>query len=791
TNPTMVAFDFINTLRTLWPFSLFSNDLKESKELVQRLSLPSTTKNFIFAIRVPEHDSTIYILSAQNLSQTSATDAESLIRELRPDAVVAQVNKSALGEAQVEESVSDSIPTSAFRVLKQCFVDKVNKEKYESVAGILVLREIFGTSFNGHVLAAKRAASEVGCSFMVLESPFVNIAAIEGSYEETDTLGKVQGLANSIIPQSSPSGVLSGSRRFLITNDVQSQMLKLLSSHITQLSKELTPPLSCVANGVSSEVPPFAESIYSLLVDLRDIFNDLPSIRKALASARKMLSDVDRGESMDTDVLSEVYLFQIAVEGLRIALNNAGRLPIKNRAEARFEDLSSEEKSYALMADLLRSQAKRFKNIVAVVDASNLAGLRQHWRTCVPQEVKDLSEHMVQDFDSDDESGNDSKLKRLLSDKPVVAVGAGATAIWGASSLSKAISASPLFKIMTFKVPASLNLFLTHTHKAMTYALSTCAGLLLYGDGIECAAVSLPSAPSIAKLGRGIQNLREASLEVRSRESNRIQNAIEALRQKLKKADLLRSQAKSFKSIVAVVDASNHAGLRKHWKTCVPQEVKDLSEHMVQDFDNEESSNDSKLKRLLSNKLVVAVGASSLSKAISASPFFKIITFKVPASLNLFLTHTHNAMAYALPKWRSQNFKTSSCSCFASSGEKSTSLIRAVTHSIIASAENTSFSAMRAAQPALYEIMRRAKPIGALPLATFGASLSTCAVLLLYGDGIECAAVSLPSAPSIAKLGRGIQNLREASLEVRSRESNRIQNAIEALRQKLKKFRLQ
>ncbi|CAN6836111.1 hypothetical protein Bca4012_034483 [Brassica carinata] len=617
----MVAFAFFNSLglRSIWPFSLLTNDIKESKEIVQRLSLPSSTKNFIFAITVPEHDSTIYILSAQNLSQRSATDAESLIRELRPDAVVAQVNKSALGEAQVEESVSDSIPTSAFRVLKQCFVDKVNKEKYESVAGILVLREIFGTSFNGHVLAAKRAASEVGCSFMVLESPFVNIAAIEGSYEESDTLGKVQGLANSIIPQSSPSAVLSGSRRFLITNDVQSQMLKLLSSHITQLSKEIS-PLSCVANGVSHEVPPFAESIYSLLVDLRDIFNDLPSIRKALASARKMLSDVDRGESMDTDVLSEVYLFQIAVEGLRIALNNAGRLPIKNRAEARFESLSSEDKSYALMADLLRSQAKRFKNIVAVVDASNLAGLRQHWRTSVPQEVKDLSEHMVQDFDSDDESGNDSKLKRLLSDKPVVAVGAGATAIWGASSLSKAISASPLFKIVTFKVPASLNLFLTHTHKAVTYAFT------------KVAYPSKVMAPGFASSGAKSTSLAKASL----------------------------------------------------------------------------------------------------------------------------------------------------------SAEK----IRAVTHSIIASAEKTSFSAMRAA---FYEIMRkrRAKPIGALPLATFGASLSTCAGLLLYGDGIECAAVSLPSAPSIAKLGRGIQNLREASLEVRSRESNRIHNAIEALRQKLKKFRLQ
>ncbi|KAF8087095.1 hypothetical protein N665_0600s0041 [Sinapis alba] len=619
----MVAFGLLNSLRILWPFSLFSNDLKESKELVQRLSLPESTKNFVFAIRVPEHDSTIYILSAQNLSQRSASDAECLIRELRPDAVVAQVNKSAFEEAQVEESVlgngssNDSIPTSAFRVLKQCFVDKVNKEKYESVAGILVLREIFGTSFNGHVLAAKRVACEVGSSFMVLESPFVNIAAIEGSYEETETGGKVQGLANSLVPQSSGgSAMLSRSRRFLITNDVQTQMLKLLSSHITQLS-----PLSCVANGVSSsyEVPPFAESIYSLLVDLRDIFNDLPSIRKALSSARKMLSDVDRGEPMDTDVLSEVYLFQIAVEGLRIALNNAGRLPIKNRTEARFSELSSEDKSYALMADLLRSQAKRFKNIVAVVDASNLAGLRKHWKTCVPQEVKDLSEHMVQDFDND-ESSNDSKLKRLLSDKPVVAVGAGATAIWGASSLSKAISASPFFKIITFKVPASLNLFLTHTHKAMTYAFT------------KVAYPSKVMAPGFASSGAKSTSLVKASL----------------------------------------------------------------------------------------------------------------------------------------------------------SAEK----IRAVTHSIIASAEKTSFSAMRAA---FYEIMRkrRAKPIGALPLATFGASLSTCAGLLLYGDGIECAAVSLPSAPSIAKLGRGIQNLHEASIEVRSRESNKIQNAIEALRQKLKKFRLQ
>ncbi|EOA26733.1 hypothetical protein CARUB_v10022819mg [Capsella rubella] len=627
----MAAFFLANGLQNIWPFSILeSSDLKESKKIVHSLSLPESTKNFVFAIRVPEHDSTIYILSSQSLSERSATDAEFLIREIRPGAVVAQVNKSAFGEAQVEEIVlgdgsSDSIPTSAFKVLIQCFVDKVNKEKYESVAGILVLKEIFGTSFNGHLLAAKRVAGEVGSSFLVLESPFVTIGAVEASPGEIETGGKMQGLANSLIPQHFGSAIFSSSRRFSIANDVQARMLKLVSFQINQLNKELSPS-RCVASGVSNElqsnsheVPAFAQSFYPLLVDLHDIFSDLPSIGKALANARKMLSDVNRGESMTTEVISEVYLFQIAVEGLRIALNNAGRLPIKNmgsssRGKVQFSQLSSEDKSYALMADLLRSQAKKFKNIVAVVDASSLAGLRKNWKTCVPQEVKDMSEHMVQDFDSD-EKANDSKLKRLISDKPVVAVGAGATAIWGASSLTKAISASPFFKIVTFKVPVSLNLILTHTHKAVTFAFT------------KVAAPSKVMAPGFASSGAKSTSLVKASL----------------------------------------------------------------------------------------------------------------------------------------------------------SAEK----IRAVTHSIIASVEKTSLSAMRTA---FYEIMRKrqAKPIGTLPLATFGVSLVTCAGLFAYGDGIECAAVSLPSAPSIADLGRGIQNLHEASMEVRMREGNRIQNAIESLRQRLK-----
>ncbi|KAF3667550.1 hypothetical protein FXO37_09985 [Capsicum annuum] len=62
---------------------------------------------------------------------------------------------------------------------------------------------------------------------------------------------------------------------------------------------------------------------------------------------------------------------------------------------------------------------------------------------------------------------------------------------------------------------------------------------------------------------------------------------------------------------------------------------------------------------------------------------------------------------------------------------------------------------------AFYEIMRkhRVRPVGFLPCATFGCSVATCASLLVYGDGIECVAKSLPAAPSIASLGRGIQTI--------------------------------
>ncbi|KAJ4826075.1 hypothetical protein Tsubulata_041708 [Turnera subulata] len=458
----------------------------------------------------------------------------------------------------------------------------VGKEKYENVAGNLVLREIFGVGFHEHVLVARRAAKEVGSSFLVLETPSCGRRMVKllASYMD------------GAVPKLSISGSDSGAG------------------------------LQEVQPMVSSQVPPFAQSIYPLLVDLYDIFSDIPSIGRALACSQKMFYDVSRGEAVDARVMSEVYTFQIAVEGLRIALNNAGRLPIKDlgRPDAEFSELPIEDKSYALLAGALQSQTRKFKSMVAVVDASGLAGLRKHWKTPLPEEVKDLVEQLVTNTESDGEVSGHSKWQRLFPNKPVVAVGAGATAALGVASIPKFIPASTFIKIATFKLPASLKLMLTQTQKVTAMAFGNPLG---------------------------------------------------------------------------------------------------------------------------SSKLVVPVLTNSGANATS---FFKA----------------------------------------AASAEK----IRTVVHSVIASVEKTSISAMRTA---FYEIMRKrqVQSIGFLPWATFGGSMATCSALLMYGDGIEFAVESLPAAPSIASLGRGIQSLRQASLEVKKTDSSRIQQAIESLMHRFRKVKIQ
>ncbi|KAK7312176.1 hypothetical protein VNO77_35848 [Canavalia gladiata] len=632
-----MAIALLWNLQNLWPFSALKGDeLKVSKELVKKLHIPEHTKQFVFAVRDSQTQSLIYFLSALNLSERSASDAECLIREIRPDAVLVQAGHSPFSLIQSEEEeeqrvteFDNPLPTSSFGVLKRCFLDKIGKDKYENVAGNFVLREIFGTSFHGPLLAAKKAAEDVGSSFLVIESPLGK--SCWGNNSDNNSGGVDNGshfrsIVSSLVPQQQAASLAPVTlKKFPLDNEVRMMLTKAFSGYLDPLLLGRSNTGSALERDSveirptgSYEVPAFARSIYPLLEDLHDIFGDLPSIGKALTHVQKMLLDVNGGEVLDRRIVSEVYTFRIAVEGLRMALNNKGLRPINRKSVAEsdkigFSELPVDDRSHVLVAQAIRSQTDKFKTIVAVVDAGALAGLRKHWDTPLPVEVKELVGQLILNSEGNEVMLNHSDRKRLLTDKPMVAVGAGATAVLGASSLTKVVPASTLMKVVTFKIPASLKIGLSQMQKVLAFAfgpskvvapgiatsgaktsgvmkaavsaekiravahsviasaektsisvmrtafyeimrkrkmkpvgflpwatfagsIGTCTGLLLYGDGIECAVESLPAAPSIASLGRGIQHLREASQAVIQTEGSRIQTSIESLVNRIKKA---------------------------------------------------------------------------------------------------------------------------------------------------------------------------------------------------------------------------------------------------------------
>ncbi|KAI3977779.1 hypothetical protein MKX01_040524 [Papaver californicum] len=627
----MVATVITSFLQNIWPFKKprKPEDLRISDELVNKLSIPDQTKQFVFAIKDPKSESVIYILAAQNLSQQSGLDAEILIKEVKPDAVIAQVSYTALTEIREEEK-NYNVPTSSFGVIKGCFLNKINRERYESLAENQVLKKIFGIGFNGHFLSAEKAAKEVGSLIYVLydnepagdPNPYLprwifKVPVISMNAKEMfgSMIGGGGGVVNScqLLGSSSlvPQKVGPLPKRLCLTNDFYSNMVKsVVSRSVSNSSIGSEAGLGDARPKCDYQAPSYAQTLYALLTDLYDIFDDLPSIGRAFAYAQKMLYTVEKGETVETQILSEVLAFRVAIEGMRVGLNTAGRRPsnqMRNQipSENGFSELSREDQLHALFAKALQSQTEKFKYVVAIVDASSLGGLRKHWNTILPPEVDDAIEHFFTERKENLDSENTGK-KGLLSKKPVVAVGAGATAVLGASSLSKLVPMSALLKLAAYKT-AALKFTIAQTQKALSIAFSksftasklvfhgigssgantsimkaavsaekvrtvahsvityaektsistmrtvfyeimrkrrirqvgfipwatfgcsicACAGLLVYGDGIECAAESVPVATRIASLGRGVQNLHEASQEVAN--NTKIREAVQSL----------------------------------------------------------------------------------------------------------------------------------------------------------------------------------------------------------------------------------------------------------------------
>lgn len=511
----------ISYLETVWPFSLLKpDDLKVSRSLVCKLSIPEQTKEFVLAIPCPETGSVIYLLAVQSLSEQSVLDVDHLIKGIKPDVVVAQIPAVSFPDiVEYENSgvnnVSEAVPTSPIGVISRCFSEKLDIGQFEKLAGSLIIREIFGTGFHGYAFASKRAAEEVNASFLFLVSPN-GVSEVNAATNHENLKGATRAhLQSNLLPKNVVSAVSSGSKRYFSLSDpVQSLMLKAVSD---ALSKPQSWPILSDPDWEPEEFqprcnfqpPPFGRALYALLTDLHDLFVGIPAIKKALIYTQKILADVQRGECIDAKLLSQVHYFRAAVEGLRVALNSAARCPLdksKNKNSVDFDLLSAEEKWVALFAHALQSQAQKSKSVVAIVDAGSLYTLRKHWATPIPSQVALLA-HQGFIPPSDDDPyelvGTLADRKRLLSDRPVVAVGAGATAIVGISSFSKAMPASTLMKLVYYKLPAVLKFSFAYMQRSAAIGLSKILGpSKVFAPGIASKVFGFKATASAENIRR-------------------------------------------------------------------------------------------------------------------------------------------------------------------------------------------------------------------------------------------------------------------------------------------------
>ncbi|VAH49008.1 unnamed protein product [Triticum turgidum subsp. durum] len=636
-----MASAVLSYIQSLWPLSalLKEDDLGASARLVRTLAVPEETKQFVFAIREPETQGLLYILAAQNLSEQSALDAGHLIRAVRPRAVITQVAHTEVEDVLIEEQClaeggAGGVPASPLQVIKRCITEKKSKDHYVKSAACQVLREIFGVGFYGHLLAAKRAAEETESHFLLLGSPYEKNCNAGGSSNGNSTddnsapqsqtscslpqsaMDDKSGLqlqSNCLLPKNATSAVSSHVRKICLVDDYGGQLMKSLASTANLLLSQAISSYAVAECRLSEckpadryEPPLFAQTVYPLLSDLYEIFVEIPSIGKAMASAQMLLTQVHKGKPVCSEMLSDVYVFGIAIEALRICLNNAGRRRINTRdnhslEKLDFAELPSEEKCHILLVQALRSQLREFGSVVAVVDASCLAGIRRHWNTPVPSEITQLAgscfNHYGNKVESENESDNSevpldsTDKKSWIAEKPVVAVGAGGTAILGFSSLSKTIqlqrhagivlskllshgvvgagskSSALQFTASAEKIRAVTHTVISSVERTSLLAMRTsfyeimqkrqkhnrpfriapwatfgfslvaCAGLLKHGDGIECAAEAAPSVPMIASLGRGLESLRVTSEETRQTRSQNVKEALLTLLRSLKKSE--------------------------------------------------------------------------------------------------------------------------------------------------------------------------------------------------------------------------------------------------------------
>jgi hypothetical protein len=238
-----------------------------------------------------------------------------------------------------------------------------------------------------------------------------------------------------------------------------------------------------------------------------------------------LLTQVHEGKPISSEMLSDVYVFRIAIEAIRMGLNNAGRCHIDTRdkhgsQKLEFSDLDSDEKCHILLVQALRSQLRELDSVVAVVDASCLTGIRKHWNTPAPSEITQLASRCFSHYGDEDNSAKnelpsaDTTGKRSwISEEPMVAVGAGGTAVLGFSSLSKSVHASAFLKLVPYKSPVVLKYGLMQLQRHAAIVLSKILPHEVVSAGSKASTLQLTaSAEKIRAVTPVISSAQRTSL---------------------------------------------------------------------------------------------------------------------------------------------------------------------------------------------------------------------------------------------------------------------------------------
>ncbi|KAJ7263692.1 hypothetical protein O6H91_23G045400 [Diphasiastrum complanatum] len=493
--------------RLLWPQPQpGADDLLRSRKLLEPLPLSPATKGFVVALPLPDRPAcVVYLLAAHYLSERSAADAASLVKCVAPQAVVAQIDPDNLSVLKAEQQILENpryadVPTSPVHVVGQCFLEQRDPSSYESVAGAHVLRIIFGTNFFGHVFAAKQAAADAGSSFTYLVAPrqfdpdVDQDAGSTGNHPEAATVANaIKSFADSSQKDMSLNGRWISSKK---TTGLLPDGLSLIKPSYLEEVKLLAPSIASVLRntlskdqeqnslhvGNASEMdfvcPSYALPFYSLLPVLQEGLVTIPGLGSLLSSAQKVLLDVQNGTQIDEQKLAQASMFRVGMEAIRWQLNARARnpkaLPPPPSQSASFDQLSYEDKCHVLLAQALQTQARNGQTVVAVLEAGSIEGVRKHWSTPVSPELAALAEGCFISLEDEEEENPleavESSTGGVL-EKPVIVVGAGAAAAMGLTSISKLFHASPLVKIVTFKIPNLVKIGLMQVQSTAAFSI--------------------------------------------------------------------------------------------------------------------------------------------------------------------------------------------------------------------------------------------------------------------------------------------------------------------------------